>query len=62
MISVIFVCNEKMQAIINNNLMSYLKDFHTDGALFYSKVNGGSHYKVGASFCSYEYNGKLVAA
>ena len=59
---VIFICNEQMMAIINKVLMAYLKDFQTDGALFYSKVNGGSYYKVGASFNSYEFNGKQVAA
>lgn len=58
----IFICNEQMMAIINKVLMAYLKDFQTDGALFYSKVNGGSYYKVGASFNSYEFNGKQVAA
>lgn len=56
----IFICNEKMMAIINKVLMAYLKDFQTDGALFYSKVNGGSHYKVGASFNSYEFNGNTI--
>lgn len=50
-----------MMAIVNKVLMAYLKDFKTDGALFYSKVNGGSYYKVGASFNSYEFNGKQVA-
>ena len=40
--------------------MAYLKDFQTDGALFYSKVNGGSYYKVGASFNSYEFNGNTI--
>lgn len=40
--------------------MAYLKDFKTDGALFYSKVNGGSYYKVGASFNSYEFNGNTI--
>ena len=58
----IFVCNEQMMAIVNKVLMAHLKDFKTDGALFYSKVNGGSYYKVGASFSSYEFNGKYVAA
>ena len=53
MICVIFVCNEQMMAIVNKVLMAHLKDFKTDGALFYSKVNGGSYYKVGASFSSY---------
>ena len=62
MTCVIFVCNEQMMAIVNKVLMAYLKDFKTDRALFYSKVNGGSYYKVGASFSSYEFNGKCVAA
>lgn len=60
MICVIFVCNEQMMAIVNKVLMAHLKDFKTDGALFYSKVNGGSYYKVGASFSSYEFNGNTI--
>ena len=58
----IFVCNSKMMTIVNKVFMNFLKDFKTDGTLFYSKANGGSRYKVGASFSSYEYNGKRIAA
>jgi len=57
----IFVMNEQMSAIANRVLMKYLQDFHTDGALFYSKVNGGSYYKVGATFNSYEFNGNTIS-
>lgn len=57
----IFVCNAPMMNIVNKVFMEFLKDFKTDGALFYSKMNGGSRYKVGASFSSYEYNGNIIS-
>lgn len=57
----IFVVNEPMSAIINRVLLQHLQDFKTDGSFFYSKVDG-NNYKVGATFNSYEYNGKLFVA
>ncbi|MCF0114377.1 MAG: hypothetical protein HUJ56_03410 [Erysipelotrichaceae bacterium] len=50
-----------MMTIINRVLMKYLQDFKSDNTLFYSKVNGGSRYKVGASFSSYEFNGNSIS-
>lgn len=44
-----------MWAILQKILMEYLAEFRTDGALFYSKTNGGSYYTVGATFDSYNF-------
>lgn len=41
--------------------MKYLADFKTDGALFYSKSNGGSYYTVGATFDSYNFAGNTIS-
>ena len=57
----VFVCNSKLMGIVNRVLMKFLAEMKTDGALFYSKVNGGSRWKVGASFSSYEYNGNIIS-
>lgn len=57
----IFCINEQMAAIVNRVLIKHLQEFKTDGSFFYSKVDG-KNYKVGATFTSYEYLGKLFIA
>lgn len=57
----IMICNQKMMNIVNRVLANYLKGLGTDGALFYSKVNGGTRYKIGASFSSYEFNSNIIS-
>lgn len=54
-----FICNSKMMSMVQNTLMSYLKDFQTDGGFIWSKGSNG-YVKVGTTVDSYNWNGNTV--
>ena len=60
-----FICNRKLWQDIQKVLGNYLADFKTDGTYMYSMAKNqgeGGYVKVGATFNTYEYAGKLIAA
>lgn len=57
----VFVINEQANAVVQEVLLKYLRDFHTDGAFLWSKGGEGKYVKVGATFDSYEYGGNTIS-
>ena len=57
----IFICNERMWFLVQQNLGEYLAQFHTDGTYLYSlKANG--YVEVGAkAFDTYNFGGNQIS-
>lgn len=55
-----FICNERFWNLLQSTLGDYLAKFKTDGSYLFSKAANG-YVKVGATFDSYEYGGKIIA-
>lgn len=54
-----FIVNEVLWSQIQTTLRTYLSDFKTDGAWFYSKKTGGD-VSVGATFDTYVFGGNQL--
>lgn len=55
-----FICNERAWNLVQNVLLKYLADFHTDGTFLWS-MKANDYVKVGAKgFDTYNYGGNTI--
>ena len=58
--SYMFICNERAWNLVQNVLLKYLADFHTDGTFLWS-MKANDYVKVGAKgFDTYNYGGNSI--